>query len=183
MVKELKALPNDIPIEGQKYVVFSFATPENVKGLTECAFMFRGAFATNEEAREHAKKLQQTNGDFNIFVGEGFKWMYFNQDISKCTDVVYQEERLHEIMSEFENQQKKKDNLEKDRQDDMVKQMEKDNKVKKYENSDNPDDKIRFSLKEKLESINNIEIKKSEENIKEINDSMDKLKEAFKKLE
>ena len=46
MVKELKTLPNDEPIESQKYVVFSFVTPENVKGMTECAFMFRGAFAT-----------------------------------------------------------------------------------------------------------------------------------------
>jgi len=159
-MKEIKALPNDQPIETQKFVVLSFVSPQNVKGLTECAFMFRGAFPTIEEAREHAKKLQETNGDFNIFVGEGFKWMYFNQDIEKCIDVVYKEERLNEIMTDFKRQNEEHDKLEKERQNSMIKEMEKLNKVKKYENSDNPDDKIKLSLKEKMEMINKNEIDK-----------------------
>ena len=182
MVKELKTLPNDEPIESQKYVVFSFVTPENVKGMTECAFMFRGAFATIEEAREHAKKLQQINGDFNIFVGEGFKWTYFNQDVNKCVDVVYREERLNEIMSVFNKQMKKKDELEKERQRDMVEEMIKDNKVKKYENDDNPDSKIKLSIKEKMEKINKMEIDKSKVNIDKIDSDIAKLKDAINKM-
>lgn len=183
MVKEIKALPNDTPIESQKYTVFSFVSPNNVKGLTECAFMFRGAFPTLDEARAHAKKLQEVNGDFNIFVGEGFKWMYFNQDLDKCQDVVYREERLQEIMSEFKKQSEEKDKLEKDRQKQMVEDMEKDEKVKKLENSENPDDKVRLTLKQKMEELNNEEIKNSVEKMEKINENLDKLKEAYKKLE
>lgn len=183
MVKEISTLPNDTPIDAQKYTVFSFVSPSTVKGMTECAFMFRGAFPTIEEAREHARQLQQINGDFNIFVGEGFKWMYFNQDIEKCIDVVYKEERLNEIMTEFKKQNEEKDKMEKERQQKMVDDMEKDNKVKKYENSDNPDDKVKLTLKQKLEEINKEEIKNSEEKIEAINANIDKLKEAYKKLE
>lgn len=183
MSKEIKALPNDPIIEAQKYIVISFATPKNIKGLTECAFMFRGAFAKEEEAREHAKKLQTINGDFNIYICEGFKWCFFSDDVEKANDVVYREERLNEIMTEFKKQNEEMDKLEKDRQNDLIKQMEKDNKVKKYENSDNPTDKIKLSLKEKLEKINKNEIQKSEDNIKKIDDNINKANDAIDKLE
>lgn len=182
MSKELKGLPNDPVIDEQKYIVISFITPKQVKGLTEAMFMFRGAYATEEEARERAKYLQTINGDFNIYICEGFKWCYFNDDINKATDVVYKEERLNEIMNDFKKQQEKMAQMEKDRQNDLIAEMEKDNKVKKYENSDNPTDKIKLTLKEKMEKINQNEIKKSEDNIKEIDENMNKLKEAMDKL-
>lgn len=179
--KELKTLPNDEVIESQKYTIFSFITPKN--GLKESAFMFRGAFPTIEKAKEYAKHLQEVNGDFNIFIGEGFKWTYFNDDLDKCTDINYKEERLNEIMKEYDEQMKKKDKLEKERQKEMIDEMTKDNKVKKLENSEDPEAKFKISLKEKLEQINNEEIKKSENNIKEIDDTMNKLNEAMKKLQ
>ena len=182
MVKEIKELPNDTPIDSQKFTVFSFITPENVKGMTECAFMFRGAFPTIEEAKAHAKHLQEVNGDFNIFVGEGFKWMYFNRDLEKCTDVVYKEERLNEIMQEYKHQNELKEKMEKERQTKMIEEMEKDNKVQRYNNSDNPDDKIKLTLKEKMEKLNLEEIKKSEDKIVEAQKNIDKLKEADDKL-
>ena len=122
------------------------------------------------------------NGDFNIFVGEGFKWMYFNRDLEKCTDVIYKEERLNEIMQEYKHQNELKEKMEKERQTKMIEEMEKDNKVQRYNNSDNPDDKIKLTLKEKMEKLNLEEIKKSEDKIVEAQKNIDKLKEAYDKL-
>ena len=85
-------------------------------------------------------------------------------------------------MSEFNKQMKKKDELEKERQHDMVEEMIKDNKVKKYENDDNPDSKVKLSIKEKMEKINKIEIDKSKVNIDKIDSDIAKLKDAINKM-
>ena len=85
-------------------------------------------------------------------------------------------------MSEFNKQMKKKDELEKERQRDMVEEMIKDNKVKKYENDDNPDSKVKLSIKEKMEKINKMEIDKSKVNIDKIDNDIAKLKDAINKM-
>ena len=85
-------------------------------------------------------------------------------------------------MSEFNKQMKKKDELEKERQHDMVEEMIKDNKVKKYENDDNPDSKVKLSIKEKMEKINKMEIDKSKVNIDKIDSDIAKLKDAINKM-
>ena len=72
--------------------------------------------------------------------------------------------------------------MEKERQTKMIEEMEKDNKVQRYNNSDNPDDKIKLTLKEKMEKLNLEEIKKSEDKIVEAQKNIDKLKEAYDKL-
>ena len=77
---------------------------------------------------------------------------------------------------------KKKDELEKERQRDMVEEMIKDNKVKKYENDDNPDSKVKLSIKEKMEKINKMEIDKSKVNIDKIDTDIAKLKDAINKM-
>ena len=77
---------------------------------------------------------------------------------------------------------KKKDELEKERQRDMVEEMIKDNKVKKYENDDNPDSKVKLSIKEKMEKINKMEIDKSKVNIDKIDSDIAKLKDAINKM-
>ena len=102
--------------------------------------------------------------------------------IENGVDVVYREERLNEIMSEFNKQMKKKDELEKERHRDMVEEMIKDNKVEKYENDDNPDSKVKLSIKEKMEKINKMEIDKSKVNIDKIDSDIAKLKDAINKM-
>ena len=85
-------------------------------------------------------------------------------------------------MQEYKHQNELKEKMEKERQTKMIEEMEKDNKVQRYNNSDNPDDKIKLTLKEKMEKLNLEEIKKSEDKIVEAQKNIDKLKEAYDKL-
>lgn len=179
MTKQINTLPSDQIIESQKYVLYSFISPKKVKGITDSAFIFRGAFPTIEEAKIYAAKLQQLNNDFDIFLGEGFKWVPFDQDLEKTDDLVYKDEKLNELMSEYKKQNDEKNKLEKQRQQDLIEKTIKENKAKKVQQ---PDDIIKLSIKEKMEKINNSKIDNSINDIKAIDDTMKKLKDVYDDL-
>ena len=83
--------------EGQKFLCLSFLTDrENNKTLT--GVRFGGAFATYEEACEQAKKLQQVDQYFNVYVGEGGKWLPFDPSPEQVQSSEYANEQLNNMM-------------------------------------------------------------------------------------
>lgn len=100
----MESLPDvmnhDPIIEEQKYILLSFIEvdkPKNIKILK-----FRGAFPTIEKAKDYAATLSKKDPQVNIFLGEGFKWVEFNPDVSKIKDVVFQEKELNEILNNYQ---------------------------------------------------------------------------------
>ena len=180
MTRQIEALFADKVIEEQKYVLFSYISPKKVKNITDSYFIFRGAFPTIEDAKKHCEHLQKINNDFDIFIGEGFKWVPFDQDLDKTDEMCYSDKKLNEIMTEYQTQLKDKNEIEQQRKHDMQKTLLKENKAKKAKKIDH---QIKQSIKEKIKDATKKDIKEAENNIKQIDETINKLDEVYKKLE
>ena len=131
---EINLADNDIDpiIEDQRWCVWSFISPKYVKNavrviethgkeppeidlevITACKF--RGAFPTEEAARKRAAQLQSIDPFHNICVGPGFQWMTLDPSLQHATDIVYQEEKLNEIMKSHKEEYIKIHQLEAER--------------------------------------------------------------------
>jgi len=108
---DVDLLTEDTPIPGQEYGVYSFLSPEGIKGCTVRAFKNRGSFATYEEASKYAEKIRNLEPTFHVFVGENFKWTAFDPDPNLVKDNSnYYEPKLQELMKgTIENQEKAKE--------------------------------------------------------------------------
>jgi hypothetical protein len=103
--KKIDYLDEDPPILGQEWICASFLSPENVKGCKMLGFKFRGAFHTQKEAEAHAKYIQdKIDPDFHIYVGEGFKWLPWNQDPETVEDQEYYEKELNTLMKSVKDE-------------------------------------------------------------------------------
>lgn len=106
------SLKPDTVIEGQQWICTSFITPENIKDSEGNvnnkskfrAIKFRGAFATENEATEHVKKLQKEDPFFNIYISKGFHWIPLCDDAEYAEDIVYQEKGLNELFDLYKKQ-------------------------------------------------------------------------------
>lgn len=71
-------LDEDVPIPGQEYSLFSFISPEGVMNCNIRALKFRGAYPTLDEAEKAAKRIEDKDKYFKIFIGETGKWLEFD---------------------------------------------------------------------------------------------------------
>lgn len=146
-------LKEDEPINGQNFVCLSFISPEGIKNTTVRALKIRGVFDTYEEAQEHAKRLQEKDPHFHIFVGEVGKWLPWDpnpDDKEKVKDSEYYEQELQKLIKGYE------ENRERARKEELARRNEMMNKGK---------DKV--VDKDKVENINK---------------NLDKLKEIYNNL-
>lgn len=141
-------------IEG--FFLISFLCPDKIK--TNCkinpAFKIRGYFKTIEEAQEAAKKLQEKDPYFDIFLGQMGHWMPFNPDIDTVEEQVYREKELNELMQQYKKQKEEHDKLEEERRQKL-----KTHKPTEIENNE-----------------------KEKEEIAKMNDNYNRLKSVFDKL-
>jgi hypothetical protein len=94
----------------QKFVCLSFLTDKENK-TTLSGIKIRGVFPTYESACEQAKKIQNLDPYFNVFVGDMGKWLPFdpNPDSEAVKDSEYANEQLNNLMKGYiENQEKSK---------------------------------------------------------------------------
>ena len=205
---EIDYLTEDKPISGQEYGVYSFLSPEGVKGCNVRAFKNRGNFGSYEEASAYAEKLRNDEPAFNVFVGENFKWMPFDPDPNVIKDNNnYYEPKLQELMKgTLENQEKAKQ-LEGQRKRDMIEAAIKEEIKKKSEKKETTKDRLQKKLAERkkqashedevvtneLEKVrSNItdeqlaekkeEVNKINENISSIDENLDKMKKLYADL-
>lgn len=150
--KEITITNDDI--EG--FFLISFLCPDKIKSKYKInpAFKIRGYFKTIEEAQEAAKKLQEKDPYFDIFLGQMGHWMPFNPDIDTVEEQVYREKELNELMQQYKKQKEEHDKLEEERRQKL-----KNQKPKEIEND-----------------------KKEKEEIAKMNENYDRLKSVFDKL-
>lgn len=147
-------------IEG--FFLISFLSQKNIKSDKKInpAFKIRGYFKTLEEAQDGAKKLQEKDPYFDIFLGKMGHWMPFDPDLETVEEQVYREKELNELMAQYKKQQEEHNKLEEERRRQM-KESVKSSKDKKQE------EKVKEEEKKEMEKMN---------------ENYDRLKSVFEKL-
>lgn len=198
--KKIDHLTEDPVILGQEWICVSFLSPKGVKNCNLSGFKFRGAFPTQAEAEKHAKYIQQNiDPDFHVFVGEGFKWLPWDQDPDTVANQEYHEEKLNELMKDVKNNlaEKQKQALlrkkEAKTQASESNEMERANKVKdrlrkkvakRATANKSKENNIPKELEEKVTTITESEktIANEKQNMSDLNDSIANLQEVYAKL-
>lgn len=162
----------------QKYVCLSFLTPTKEDQTTLTGIKVRGVFSDYDEACKHAKRLQEVDPAFNVFVGEVGKWLPFDPDpdSKEVKSSEYANEELNDIMKNYVvNQEKAKVYHEKRKNEMARKNMEENLRKTKnqYNDSKRKMDKTNGDMKKVLEK----RLKKMEERMKEMDDKVKHLKE------
>lgn len=204
--KKIDYLDEDPAIESQKWICVSFLSPEAVKNCKLRGFKFRGAFATRQEAEAHAKEIQEKlDPDFHIYVGEGFKWLPWDQDPETVENQEYHEKELNELMKATkENLLLKKQHENERKKQKIQAAMEENIAVKRNNTKERLQKKLMKrraakgdvatesekslvnpeELKEKMEKLSVDEKKLEEEkhDVAELNTGLQKLQEVYNKL-
>ena len=92
-------------VPGQLFACLSVVGPEAPQKNDQFGIKIRGAFATRDEAANHAKRLQKEDATFDIYVVDMHKWLLIPPDPTKIEDVHYTNEKLEEIMSGYKENQ------------------------------------------------------------------------------
>ncbi len=188
---EVDLLTEDTPIHGQEFGVYSFLSPEGVKGCNVRAFKNRGSFATYEEASAHAEKIRNLEPAFHVFVGENFKWTAFDPDPELVKDNAnYYEPKLQELMKGTMMNQEKAKEHEAQRKREMIEksikeEIEKKNDHKKDHDSKHVKNRLRRKLDKKKEDAdrkNDEEVTKELESHKLTEDEYKKKKKEVEEL-
>jgi len=98
-------LDEDPPIQGQTWVCVSFVSPEGIMNCSVRGLKVRGVYATEQEARNAAKKLQSMDKYFHVFVGEVGKWLPWDPDPNSTKESEYDDPKLNKLMQAQQNKQ------------------------------------------------------------------------------
>ena len=86
------------------YGIWSFVTPEGVMNTNLRLFKCRGIFDDENTAKFWAKKIGE-NDLFDVFVGELYKWLPFDSDTDKATNIQYRNSKEQKLlMQQKENE-------------------------------------------------------------------------------
>jgi hypothetical protein len=108
-------------VPGQVFACLSIVGPEAPQKNDKFGIKIRGAFATRDEAANHAKRLQKEDTTFDIYVVDMYKWLLIPPDSSKIDDVHYNNEKLEEIMSGYKDNQAQAARMFNERKQGMMK--------------------------------------------------------------
>ena len=107
-------------VPGQLFACLSVIGPECPQKNDKFGVKIRGAFATRDEAANHAKRLQKEDSTFDIYVVDMYKWLLIPPDRDAIEDVHYQNEKLEEIMQGYRENQLQAARSFEDRKQDMM---------------------------------------------------------------
>lgn len=166
-------LNKDPSLDGQNYVCLSFLTPSKEDQTTLTGIKVRGVFNEYEEACQHAKKLQEMDPAFGVFVGEVGKWLPYDPDPESkyVKSSEYANDELNDIMKNYLiNQEKAKVYHEKRKNEMTRKSLEENlqNITEQYKNTKgklkNPG-KMKDIFEKRVETMGS-KMKEMEERIK-----------------
>ena len=185
MAKPLDLSKEFKPPKGQQYLLKSIITKSTCKDCVEAIENNFGVFDSVEDATKYFEEFIKPYLDVNIMLVPMCKWTYFvdnRESLNKTKDIIYREEKMNEIAKEYNEQTIQADKLEKERQKEQINEAKKNDKFNMLEKSNNPDDKIKLSIKQKLELKNKANKKQTEQNINDANVQLDRIKELYDKL-
>ena len=107
-------------VPGQLFACLSVVGPECPQKNDKFGIKIRGAFATRDEAANHAKRLQKEDSTFDIYVVDMYKWLLIPPDRDAIEDVHYQNEKLEEIMQGYRENQIQAAKMFEERKKDMM---------------------------------------------------------------
>jgi hypothetical protein len=127
-------------VPGQVFACLSIVGPEAPQKNDKFGIKIRGAFATRDEAANHAKRLQKEDPTFDIYVVDLYKWLLIPPDPTKIDDVHYTNEKLEEIMTGYKENQAQAARMFQERKAAMAKNqfVPGDENSKFYTKSDEP---------------------------------------------
>jgi hypothetical protein len=108
-------------VPGQVFACLSIIGPEAPQKSDKFGIKIRGAFATRDEAANHAKRLQKEDPTFDIYVVDMYKWLLIPPDPTKIEDVHYTNEKLEEIMVGYKENQAQAARMFNERKEAMAK--------------------------------------------------------------
>lgn len=108
-------------VPGQVFACLSIVGPEAPQKNDKFGIKIRGAFATRDEASNHAKRLQREDPTFDIYVVDMYKWLLIPPDPTKIEDVHYTNEKLEEIMVGYKENQAQAARMFNERKEAMMK--------------------------------------------------------------
>jgi hypothetical protein len=108
-------------VPGQIFACLSVIGPEAPQKNDKFGIKIRGAFATRDEAANHAKRLQKEDPTFDIYVVDMYKWLLIPPDPLKIEDVHYTNEKLEEIMTGYKENQSQAARMFNERKEAMMK--------------------------------------------------------------
>jgi len=100
---ELAPFPLEVP--GQMFVALSFVSPTAPQRADTSGFRVYGAFATLEEARAHAARVNAIDTAFDVYVAEMYRWCAWNPDPELIADKVHSDAQLDTLLREHRAQQ------------------------------------------------------------------------------
>lgn len=107
-------------VPGQIYACLSVVGPTTPQKNDKFGIKIRGAFATKDEAANHAKRLQKEDATFDIYVVDMYKWLLIPPDPSAIEDSHYTNEKLEELMSGYRENQALATKMFEERKRDMI---------------------------------------------------------------
>ena len=107
-------------VPGQLYACLSVVGPEAPQKNDKFGIKIRGAFATRDEAANHAKRLQKEDSTFDIYVVDMYKWLLIPPDPSKIEDAHYTNEKLEALMTGYRENQVLATKMFEERKRDMM---------------------------------------------------------------
>lgn len=108
-------------VPGQLFACMSVVGPEAPQKNDKFGVKIRGAFATRDEAANHAKRLQKEDSTFDIYVVDLYKWLLIPPDPSKIEDSHYTNAKLEELMTGYKENQAMAAQMFNERKSDMMK--------------------------------------------------------------
>ena len=133
MTKSHTFLDTDITkVNGQNYALISIVSPTSNQKHDKCAIKIKGCFNTMEEARVWAKKLQDEDDSFDIYVVDMYSWLLVPPEMEKIEDVTYRDEMLNGIIRGRKEEELKAKQVFAQHQKEM---MERDMEKEMFENA------------------------------------------------
>jgi excinuclease UvrABC nuclease subunit len=102
---EANLATDPIKVTGQNWMCISFVSPQGRQRCSEMAMKVSGCFDTRDEAQSWAKQLNKLVPEFDVFVCSMYDWCLVPPDPEKCADQNYQDQTLHQILSEYRKNQ------------------------------------------------------------------------------
>ena len=99
-----------VKLEDDFYAKNNFQT--TMRGLK-----IRGSYSTREEAESRAKKLQKSDPDHNIYVGQVGKWLPWDPSPSAIQEQEYAEEELNNLMKKYKENEEAREEFHKQQRD------------------------------------------------------------------
>jgi len=109
-----------LTVPGQLFALISMVGPDMPQKNEKLGLKIRGCFATKDDAESHAKRLQKEDALVDIYVVDMYKWLLIPPDRLQIDNVHYQNEKLEEIMTKYQENQRQAASMFEQRKRDML---------------------------------------------------------------